>query len=100
MKKEEVKINVVGRSASGKSCLMFEIYKALKTAGFEVELDVEDNLGVVDYPDEVEFMKQMLKDEKKRVEAVKKKSKIVLKEVRATKSFNTYGVNYGEEKIV
>lgn len=97
MKKEEVKINVVGRSASGKSCVMFEIYKALKTAGFEVELDVE---GQMDYPDEVEFMKQMLKDEKKRVEAVKKKSKIVLKEVWAVKSMKTYGVNYGEEKIV
>ena len=73
MKKEEVKINVIGRSASGKSCVMFEIYKALKTAGFEVELDLKDNLGIADYETEVDFMKQMLKDERKRVESVKKK---------------------------
>lgn len=82
MKKEELKINVVGRAASGKSCVMFEIYKALKTAGFEVELDVE---GQMDYPDEVEFMKQMLKNEKNRIEAIKEKSKIILKEVQATR---------------
>lgn len=87
MKKQEVNVNVVGLSASGKSCVMFEIYKTLKTAGFEVELDVD---GQMDYPDEVEFMKLMLKDEKKRLEAVKKKSKIVLKEVSAIKLMKTF----------
>ncbi|MFW6246845.1 MAG: hypothetical protein ACOC22_01570 [bacterium] len=96
MKNQEVKVNVVGMSATGKSCVMFEIYKALKTAGFEIQLDLKDE---IDYENEVDFLKQMLKDEKKRIENVKKKSKIVLKEVRATKSMNNYGVNYGEEKI-
>lgn len=99
MKKEEVKVNIVGLSATGKSCVMFEIYKALKTAGFEVELDLTDNLAIIDYENEVGFIKQMLKNEKKRIENVKKKSKIVLREVAAVKSMNKYGVSYGEEKI-
>lgn len=88
MKNQEVKVNVVGLSGSGKSCVIFEIYKALKTAGFEVELDVE---GQFDYENEVDFMKQMLVNEKKRIENVKKKSKISLKEVQAVKNLADYG---------
>jgi len=76
---------------------MFEIYKALKMGGFEVELNVNHSMS--DYEDDVDFMKQMLVNEKKRIENVKKKSKIVLKEVQAVKFMNNYGVNYGEEKI-
>ena len=77
MKEQEIKVNVEGLSASGKSCVMFEIYKALKMTGFDIEIDFTDQ---IDYANEVDFMKQMLKNEKKRIAGVKEKSKIILKE--------------------
>ena len=91
MKKEEVRVNITGLSATGKSCVMFEIYKALKIAGFEVELDLTDNLAIMDYENEIGFMKQMLINEKKRIENVKKKSKIVLRETHLSKNLMPNG---------
>jgi adenylylsulfate kinase-like enzyme len=91
MKKEEVRVNITGLSATGKSCVMFEIYKALKIIGFEVELDLNDNLAIIDYGNEIGFMKQMLINEKKRIENVKKKSKIVLKDIQTKRNHMSDG---------
>jgi ABC-type nitrate/sulfonate/bicarbonate transport system ATPase subunit len=70
-------IIVVGKSAVGKSTVIEMIYQLLLNQGFEVEL-AED----IDYKDNEDFLKQMSEHREDRIEAVKKKTKITLREVQ------------------
>ena len=68
---------VGGKAATGKSTVMEMIYQLLLSQGFEVELAQD-----IDYKDNEDFLKQMSEYREDRIEAVKKKTKITLREVR------------------
>lgn len=73
----ELKIIVVGGVASGKSTIMSLLEKFLKNEGFNVEMDFEEEL--FDYGKEERFRKAMANNTKEREDAIKEKSKIVIK---------------------
>lgn len=83
--KAELKINVevVGRTASGKSTVIYLMKEFLREKGFDLEFDGGD-----DYNNESEF-NQVIEREiihgefNKRIQAVSEKSKLVISEVQA-----------------
>lgn len=83
--KDELRINVIGRTASGKSTVIFLMKEFLRKKGFNVEFDGGD-----DYDGEREFSqaieREIIHGEfDKRIKAVCEKSKIVISEVQAKK---------------
>lgn len=71
--KDYEKINIVvgGRTAVGKSTIIFVIMDALKQAGLDVEFD-----GGLDFEDKDDFIKKMTPYVEKRVQAIDRPIKI------------------------
>jgi len=90
--KKEIRISVVGNTATGKSTLMFEIYNLLTELGFDVELPPEGKENGSDYASSESFINQMLSNREERLNAVKAKTKITLREIQS------YNVN--QEEII
>lgn len=81
--KNEIKINIVGFSATGKSTIMHLIYKELFKHGFDVDIEFGK---FDDFENENDFRINMIKNQSERLRTIKEKSKIILKEVRAKHS--------------
>jgi nucleoside-triphosphatase THEP1 len=78
---EELTIIIAGRANSGKSTMMLQLEKLLKENGYDVTLSLK---GEPDYTGENSFhfhKKEELNFDKK-VEAIKSKTKITLKEMQ------------------
>ena len=88
--KKEIRISVVGNTATGKSTLMFEIYNLLLELGFDVELPPMSKENGGDYASQESFINQMLTYREERLDAVKAKIKITLREIQS------YNVNQKE----
>jgi uridine kinase len=88
--KKEIRISVVGNTATGKSTLMFEIYNLLLELGFDVELPPMSKENDDDYASQESFINQMLTCREERLDAVKAKTKITLREIQS------YNVNQKE----
>ena len=81
--KQEIRISIIGNSATGKSTLMFEIYNHLIELGFDVELPDMSFENGNDYANQDSFINQMLDNREERINAVKNKTKITLREIQA-----------------
>ncbi|MFA5207578.1 MAG: adenylyl-sulfate kinase [Candidatus Paceibacterota bacterium] len=76
--KKHVAIIVTGQPASGKSTVMHLIEKLLKKEGFTIEIDLEGNY---DYKNLNDFNVKMGVNEAERFQALKEKTKIMIKEM-------------------
>jgi hypothetical protein len=88
--KKEIRISIVGNTATGKSALMFEVYNLLTELGFDVELPPMSRENGDDYANHESFINQMLSCREERLNAVKAKTKITLREIQS------YNVNQKE----
>ena len=79
-KNKELSIIVTGYSATGKSAIAHWIFMELLKQGFEVDMAFENNY---DFKDEVDFRKKMSINQSERLNAIKAKTKIKIKEVQA-----------------
>lgn len=76
MKQNEITINIIGESNTGKSRVAFMIKELFK------ELEFETELIQIDYKDENEFDRHTSKNLNEVLEALSKKTKIIIKEVQ------------------
>jgi ribosomal protein L31 len=78
---KELSVIILGGANSGKSAMMLQIEKLLKENGFNVELSFE---GHPDYSgnNTVHFHEREGKNFENKIEAIKKKTKIILKEAQ------------------
>jgi Ni2+-binding GTPase involved in maturation of urease and hydrogenase len=80
--KNEVRIKVIGSTATGKSRLIFLIKDMLKRYDFETELIQYD------YVDEAEFDHDISKHIVPAITAIKDKTKIIIEEVQTPRPIN------------
>ena len=88
--KKEIRISVVGNTATGKSTLMFEVYNLLTELGFDVELTPMSKEEGSAYASHESFINNMLEKREERLQAVRAKTKITLREIQS------YNVNQKE----
>jgi ABC-type nitrate/sulfonate/bicarbonate transport system ATPase subunit len=81
MEKNNVVITVLGETGTGKSTLVLLLEDFLQEQGFDVEIDLENER--LDYGTEVQFRAVCSLDWKKRLKAIKGKTKITLKSMQA-----------------
>ena len=77
MNKEDIIITLSGKNMSGKSTLTFLLKQFLREKGFDVELEVNLN-----YQNESDFDKHMVKNIDERIDYIKETKKITLSEVQ------------------
>lgn len=80
-KDNELSVIVAGSAGSGKSAMILQIEKLLKENGFDVELSFEGN---PDYSgnNTVYFHEREERNFDEKIEAIKKRTKIILKEMQ------------------
>jgi len=83
----EILITISGTSGSGKSSIMEMIYRSLWIQGFKVDLQLEEN-DFDDFDDERDFRLKMNKNREERLDAIKNKTIITLKELHTNKPLN------------
>jgi len=79
----EILITISGTPNSGKSSILEMIYRELWIKGFKVELRLEDN-DFDDFDDERDFRLKMSQNREERLNNVKQKTIITLKEKHIT----------------
>jgi len=77
---KELTIIVTGATASGKSTMVLWLEKQLKNKGFNVEIDMENELE--DYGNEIQFRNVMAFERKKKIKRIKYQVKITLKSMQ------------------
>lgn len=76
MEKQELVITVSGTCASGKSRVLFLLKESLRSLGFDVERQNDD-----DHTTEEKFDKVMSRDIREVIEKIKESSKVTFKEI-------------------
>lgn len=65
---KKLQIIVAGETGNGKSTMMYEIHRLLKSNGYNVEVSVEDDY---DFKDEVDFKNKMSRYYNERINMLK-----------------------------
>jgi GTPase SAR1 family protein len=76
----KIKINIIGTTASGKSTILSLFKEFLKDKGFEVEHEIN-----YEHQDEKSFDKAMKHNLDAKIDAIKEKTKIFIKEVQISR---------------
>ena len=84
---KELQIIVLGEAGSGKSTLVLWLEKQLKKKGFDVHIDLENELQ--DYGTEVQFRTVGAHDRKAKLKRIKAERKITLKSMQAKRGYFT-----------
>ena len=82
---KNIHITVSGCANTGKSTIMYRIIELLRNDGFDVELD--SPLTMMDYGTEKKFTMQMEMNKDLRMEAVMKKTKVIIGEKQLVRDF-------------
>lgn len=80
METKELSIIISGHAASGKSSLSFLLMKFLREHHFDVSLELS-----LDYSSESDFNKKISESFDKKIENIRKTSKITIKEVQTAR---------------
>ena len=73
---KEIKIIVTGATAVGKSTMVLWLEKQLRKKGFDVEIDLKNEIE--DYGNETQFRTTMAYEKKKKLKRIKDEVKITL----------------------
>ena len=82
---KNIHITIAGCANTGKSTIMYRIIELLRNDGFDVELD--SPLTMLDYGTEKKFTMQMEMNKDLRMEAVMKKTKVIIGEKQLVRDF-------------
>jgi nucleoside-triphosphatase THEP1 len=78
---KELQIIVLGEAGTGKSTMVLWLEKQLKKKGFNVEIDLENEIE--DYGSPTQFRYYVGNQKKKKLERIKSERKITLKSMQA-----------------
>lgn len=74
--KKELTITIAGQAGTGKSTFMYEFYKFLWVSGFDVDVNLDNE---IEFENEIDFRRKMIDNREERLNSLKKNVKITLR---------------------